>query len=84
MHPLTILIPSCYGLHPEKKAMGNQNCAIRWKGGVCPMDLDFLDNITMLVDTRGDLQSMKTNLGREASMIGLRFNSEKMKVMIIG
>ena len=81
MHPLTILIPSLYGLHHEK-ALDDQNCGISWKGGAYLMDLDFSDDIAMLADTKVDLKSMTTNLEREADKIDLRLNSEKMKVMI--
>ena len=67
-----------------KEAMYDQKCGIRWKRGICLMDLDFADNIALLANTRANLQSMTTNLEREAGKIGLRLNSEKMKVMIIG
>ena len=83
MHPFTILIPSDYGFH-YKIVVDDQNCGIRWKGGACHIDLDSTDNITLLASTRADSQSITTNMGREAGKIGLRLNSEKIKVIIIG
>ena len=67
-----------------KKAMDDQNCSIRWKRGAHLTDLNFTDDITLLANTRADLQSFTTNLEREAGKIGLRLNSEKMKAMITG
>ena len=66
-----------------KKARDDQNCGIRWKGGACLTDFNFADDITLLANTRADLQSTARNLKREAGKIGLRLNSKKMKVIII-
>ena len=65
-----------------KKVMDDKNYGIRWKGGTCLIDLNFAYDIALLANTRTDLQSMTTDLDREAGKIGLRLNSEKMKVMI--
>ena len=48
------------------------------------MDLDFADDINLLANIRKDLQSMATNLEREAGKIGLRLNSQMTRVMITG
>ena len=55
MHPLTIHIPSCYVLHHEK-ATDNKNHGIRWKGGACLLDINLIYDITLLTDTKADLQ----------------------------
>ena len=66
-----------------KKAMDEQNWCIRLKGGACLMELDFTNDITLLPNTKADLQSMTTkNPEREAGKIEFRLNGKKMKVMI--
>ena len=55
-----------------KKVMDDQNCGIGWKGEAHLTNLNFANDIALLADTRPDLQSMTTNLERDAGKIGLR------------
>ena len=68
---------------PWKKQWITKTVAWGRKEVVHLMDLYFADDIALLASTRAELQSMSTNLEREAGKIGLRLDSENMKVMII-
>jgi len=52
--------------------------------GIQLADLDFADDITLLRNTRGTLQSMTTGLQNNGMKVGLRISSEKAKAMIVG
>ena len=75
LSPFLFLLPMDFTM--EKKQWMTKAVASSGKE-----ELDFGDDISLLANTRADLQSMTTNLEREAAKIGLRLNSERVKVMI--
>jgi len=57
---------------------------IPWNDRTRLTDLDFVDDISLLVETRDNLQEMTKDLEIEAGKVGLRISTEKSKTMHIG
>jgi len=67
-----------------QRAMNGPNMGIKWTDSSRLADLDFLDGLSLLAETRDILQEMTTNLETEAEKVGLKISAEKTKVMQIG
>ena len=48
------------------------------------LDLDFMDDIALLSNTRDALQDITTGLQNNGTKVGLRISAEKTKAMIVG
>jgi len=82
-----------YGRRPEKLHEAGAHREIsRFPGGPVRhrwgtrklTDLDFADDIALISDSPGSLQSMTTELQGNAAKVGLRISAEKTKVMAVG
>ena len=67
-----------------KNAMDKPNIGISWKQGTRLIDLDFADDIALLVETNTQLQDTTTDLEAESAKVGLRIRRNKTKVMHTG
>ena len=66
-----------------RKTVDGQDYGITWGTGKLT-DLDFADDIALISDSPGALQSMTTELQGNAAKVGLRISAEKTKAMAVG
>jgi hypothetical protein len=81
LSPLLFLLVMDYTM---RKAMYKAEFGISWSTDKRLTDLDFADDIALLVESKSVLQDMRTSLGVHASAVGLKISSQKTKVMQFG
>jgi len=66
-----------------KKTVNGRDYGITW-GSEKLADLDFADDLALLCNTQDELQEMTNSLQCNAAKVGLCFNTEKTKAMVVG
>ena len=83
LHHHTILVSSSHGFHHEENdELSEYRPPV--ENGTQLTDMDCTDNIPLLAQMKENLQDMMVHLERDTGKIGLRINSDKMKMKLVG
>uniref|UniRef100_H3AC85 Reverse transcriptase domain-containing protein n=1 Tax=Latimeria chalumnae TaxID=7897 RepID=H3AC85_LATCH len=65
-----------------RKSMDVASHGIQWSGGANLADLEFVDDITLMSETAGNMQAATDALVKVVKPLGLKINIEKSKIMV--